>query len=57
MQTVQAEVNAFSNMTTKAAITPAEVLEYSWFDQVVGTRQLPMDQLLAGARGRKRRGW
>eukprot|EP00966_Prymnesium_polylepis_P164928 3813274-Prymnesium_polylepis.1 len=57
-RTVAAEMAAFANVSRATAIAPLEVLQYAYFDQVVGGRRLPMDTLFAGAaRGKGRRGW
>lgn len=57
-QTVSAEMAAFANVSRGIPIEPVEVLQYSWFNQLLGARQVPMDRLfVGGALGRKRRGW
>ena len=57
-RTVQAEMNAFTNVSRAVAVSPLEVLRYSFFDQILGGRQVPLDTLLTGAaRGKGRRGW
>jgi hypothetical protein len=40
------------------AVSPLEVLRYSFFDQILSGRQVPIDALFSGAaRGKGRRGW
>jgi len=48
-RTVRAEMDAFANVSSALAAKPLEVVQYSWFDQVVGSRHVPMAQLMAGA--------
>ena len=51
-------MNAFTNVSRAVAVSPLEVLRYSFFDQILGGRQVPLDTLFTGAaRGKGRRGW